>query len=123
MDTSGESPAAGSRASLSPQPSERVQLARAARTAALGIDGVVGLDPGPTGTFVTEGAGTQVPGVTCIIAPEGGYDVTLQLVCRLVALHAIGERVRTAVETAAVSAGIRAASVTVRITDVSEEKA
>lgn len=123
MDDSGESRAGESRTPAGLQPSTRVRLARAVRAAALGAEGVVGLDTGPAGMFVTAGGGETVPGVSCVSAPDGGYDVTLQLVCRMVALQAVGERVREAVEAAAAGAGIDVASITVRITDVDERTA
>ena len=67
--------------------SERVRLARAARQAALTVRGVRAMDAGPAGTFVTgAGDGERLVGVTCIAAPEGGYEVSLSLVVGLVRL-------------------------------------
>ncbi|HEY3772685.1 MAG TPA: hypothetical protein VGL69_06825 [Solirubrobacteraceae bacterium] len=105
------------------EPSPRLALAGLARDTALAIDGVVALDAGTGGLFVTAGGGDSVPGVRCLAAPEGGYDVALRLVCRLVPLPALAERVRMAVATAAKTAGLNAATVTITVADVVEESA
>ena len=39
--------------------------------------------------------------MSCVAAPAGGYDVSLRLICGLVALHPLGERIRAAVMRAA----------------------
>jgi hypothetical protein len=103
--------------------SDRVRLARAARQAALTVRGVRGVDAGPVGLFFTgAGDGERLEGVTCIAAPEGGYEVSLRLVAGLVALYPLGERVRAAVVRVASFAGIRLASVSVHFADVSTEE-
>jgi hypothetical protein len=103
--------------------SERVRLARAARQAALTVRGVRAMDAGTTGTFMTgAGDGERLYGVTCIAAPEGGYEVSLRLVAGLVALHPLGERVRAAVVRVASFAGIELADVTVHFADLSAEE-
>ena len=90
-----------------PRESERVRLARVALTAALGVPGVQGADAGPGDVAVTGTAlGARLEGVTCVAAPTGGYDVSLRLVCGLVALHPLAERVRAAVMDAAGLTGI-----------------
>jgi hypothetical protein len=102
--------------------SERVRLARAARQAALTVRGVRGTDAGPAGLFFTAaGGGERLEGVTCIAAPEGGYEVSLRLVVGLVALGPLGERVRAAVSRVASFAGIELASMSVYIADLIEE--
>ena len=98
--------------------SERFHLARLAHDAALGVRGVVALDAESAGGFVTVGGGRHIEGVRCLAAPGGGYDVSLNLVCRLVPLLALGERVQHAVESAGTTAGIPVASVTVRVAQV-----
>ncbi len=40
------------------------------------------------------GDGERLEGVTCIAAPEGGYEVSLCLIADLVALYPLAERVR-----------------------------
>ena len=100
--------------------SDRLRLAAIARDTALAVPGVDALDPGPTRMFFTAGAAEIVQGVSCVAAPEGGYDLSLQLVCELQPLHALGERVRAAVEAAAADAELVAQSVTLRVTDVVE---
>jgi hypothetical protein len=56
--------------------------------------------------------------VNCATAPEGGFDLSLRLVCELVPLYAVGERVRAAVEAAAADAQLIAQTVTIRIVDI-----
>jgi hypothetical protein len=103
--------------------SDRVRLARAARQAALTVRGVRAMDAGPAGTFMTGvGDGERLPGVTCVAAPEGGYEVSLRLVAGLVALRPLGERVRAAVVRVASFAGIELAGVTVHFVDLSVEE-
>jgi hypothetical protein len=103
---------------LAPATSDRLRLAALARDTALSVAGVVALDAGTARTFVTAGAGEVVRGVTCVAAPAGGFDVGLQLVCELVPLHPLGDRVRAALEAAAAGAALSAESVTIRVTDV-----
>lgn len=99
-------------------PSPRLALAALARDTALAVDGVLALDPGAGGLFVTAGGGERVPGVRCLAAPEGGYDVALRLVCRLVPLPALAERVREAVTLAARVANLELATVMITVADV-----
>jgi uncharacterized alkaline shock family protein YloU len=105
------------------QPSPRLALAELARAAALSVAGVVALDAGAGGLFVTAGGGERVPGVRCLAAPEGGYDVALRLVCRLVPLHSLAETVRQAVISAASMAQLELATVTITVADVTDEPA
>jgi hypothetical protein len=103
--------------------SDRVRLARAARQAALAVRGVRAMDAGSAGTFTTgAGDGERLDGVTCIAAPEGGYEVSLSLVAGLVALHPLGERVRAAVVRVASFAGIELTDVTVHFADLRAEE-
>ena len=60
----------------------------------------------------------RLTGVSCVAAPGGGYDVSLRLVAGLVALHPLGDRVRTAVMQSATVAGVAARSVSVHFADV-----
>jgi hypothetical protein len=92
--------------------SDRVRLARLARDAALRVPGVAGTDAGRTGRFVTVGDGQHLPGVLCV-AGTGGYDVSLRLVCELVPLAELGERVRAAVRRSA--AGLPLESVSIHV--------
>jgi hypothetical protein len=103
-------------------PSPRVQLAALARDTALAIENVVALDAGAGGLFVTAGGGVGVPGVRCLAAPEGGYDVSLRLVCRLVPLPALADRVRAAIVTAAAIAQLDLATVTITVADVAVDE-
>jgi hypothetical protein len=98
--------------------SERLRLARLARDAALAVSGVVACDAGPVGGFVTVSGGRRIEGVTCLAAAGGGYDVSLNLICRLVCLPVLGDRVRSAVQSAGARAGIAVACVSVRIAQV-----
>lgn len=102
-------------------PSDRVRLAALARDTALAVPGVVELDSAPTGLFATVGAGVPVAGVRCLAAPEGGFDLSLRLVCELVALHPLADRVRAAIEAAAAREKLTVQSVTITIADVTED--
>jgi hypothetical protein len=103
--------------------SPRLALAALARDTALSVDGVIALDAGIGGLFVTAGGGERVPGVRCLAAPGGGYDIALRLVCRLVPLTALADTVRKAVVTAASMARLELATVTITVADVVEEPA
>ena len=70
-----------------------MRLARLARDAALRVPGVIGTDAGPSGVVITEGAQQRLEGVLCVATKDGGYDVTLRLVCGLVPLLALGDAV------------------------------
>ena len=89
---------------------------------ALADEAVVALDAGAGGLFVTAGGGHRVPGVRCLAAPEGGYDVALRLVCRLVPLPALADRVRAAVAEAARAADLNLATVTIILADISADE-
>ena len=104
-------------------PSDRVRVAQIARKAALQTPGVVDLDSGTAGAFATVGGGIRIAGVTSAAAPEGGYDVVLRLVCEVVTLQPLAERVRLAVQTAARREQLELASVTIEIVDVREFEA
>ncbi len=95
--------------------SERFRLARLARDASLRVSGVVGADPGPTGSFVTVSGGERLDGVMCVATGSGGYEVSLRLVCGLVPLPALGEQVKAAVQRTAGRAGIALESVSVHV--------
>ena len=99
-------------------PSDRVRAAQLAREAALATPGVLRLDAGTTGLITTVGGGVKVPGVTSAMAPEGGFDVSVHLVCALVALPPVAEAVRRAVHTLTDGAGIALAGVNVVVADV-----
>ncbi len=95
--------------------SERVRLARLARAAALRVPGVLGTDSGPGNLFVTVGGGERLEGVVCAAAKEGGYEVALRLVCGMVALPQLGERVKAAVSKAAATSPTQLTSVNVTV--------
>ncbi len=103
--------------------SERFRLARLARDAALQVPGVVGTDPGPAGLFVTVDRGERLEGVMCVATNSGGYEISLRLVCGLVPLLALGERVKTAVQRTATSAEIPLESVNVHVAVLAELEA
>lgn len=98
--------------------SERFGLARLAREATLRVPGVVRTDPGPTGLFVTVGGGERLEGVRCVATKEGGYEISLRLVCALVPLPQLGDRVKAAVLSTAAKAGIALESVSVHVAAV-----
>jgi hypothetical protein len=97
-------------------------LAELAHDVALADEGVVELDAGVGGLFVTAGGGQRVPGVRCLAAPERGYDLSLRLVCRLVPLPAVADRVRAAVTEAARTAELKLAAVDITIADVTVDE-
>ena len=101
---------------LSAAPSERVQLARLALDAALGVDGVVSSHAGPLGRRVTADREERLPGVLATALAGGGYEVELHLVTEVVPLHPLADRVRSRVVQAASSAGLGGALGPVDIT-------
>jgi hypothetical protein len=101
-------------------PSDRVRVAQIARETALGVPGVVDADSGPARLFCTAGGGVQVAGVTSAVSPEGGYDVSLRLVCELVALHPLADRVRAAVLSVTAAAGFSVRSVSIIVAEISD---
>jgi hypothetical protein len=98
--------------------SERLRLARLAREAALRVPGVVATDTGPMGLFITVGEGQRLEGVVCVAAPGDGYELSLRLVCGLVSLPALGQRVQAAVLAAGARVEIPVASVSVHIAEI-----
>jgi uncharacterized alkaline shock family protein YloU len=95
-----------------------MRLARMAHEVAMRTRGVVRTDGGPGGLVVSVGDGERVEGVTCVAATDGGYEVSLRLVCALMPLEPIAEQVRTAICAKAVTAGIHVSSVNVQVADV-----
>lgn len=79
---------------------------------------MVGMDAGPMGLMVTEGGGERLDGVTCVATRNGGYEVSLGVVCELVPLLAVGERIKTGVGRAAATAGIALESVSVHVAEI-----
>ncbi len=103
-----------------PVESERFCLARLARDAALRVPGVTGTDTGPIGAFITVSGGERLEGVMCVATRDGGYEVTLRLVCELVPLLEVGERVKDAVQRTAALAEIALQSVSVHVAALAE---
>jgi uncharacterized alkaline shock family protein YloU len=102
---------------LSPQ-SERFELAVLARAAVLGVPGVLGTTSGPTGLISTVDGRARVEGVLCTAVRDGGYDLTLSLVCDLRPLHALAERVKTHVRGAVTRSGLQVQRIDVHVADV-----
>jgi hypothetical protein len=98
--------------------SPRMRLARMAHDVAMRTRGVVRPDVGPGGLFVSVGDGQRVEGVICVAAPDGGYEISLRLVCALMPLQPIAEQVRTVVGAKAITAGIHVTSVNVQVAEV-----
>ena len=107
-------PAAAGKRPTSP----RLRLARLARDTALRDAGVLALDPGGDGRFAVISGDERIDGVLCIATVGGSYDVALRLICALVPLVALGERVRARVGEAATDAGLPLASISVDIAGV-----
>jgi hypothetical protein len=95
-----------------------MRLAQMAHDAALAVSGVVRTDVGPAGLFVSVGDGRRVEGVICAADRDGGYAISLRLVCALMPLQPIAEQVRAAVTAAGSAAAIRVVSVNVAVADV-----
>ena len=75
-----------------------MRLAQMAHDAALRVSGVIRTDVGPAGLFVSVGDGQRVEGVICTADRDGGYAISLRLVCALMPLQPIAEQVRAAVD-------------------------
>jgi hypothetical protein len=99
-------------------PSPRLRLARAARDTALRVGGVLALDSGDDGRFAVVSGDERIEGVLCVATATGGYDVALRLVCALVPLIELGERVRAQVRETATAAGLSLATISVHVAGV-----
>ncbi|MFX9123736.1 hypothetical protein ABTN41_19895, partial [Acinetobacter baumannii] len=66
---------------------------------------------------MTVDGSARVDGVSCLAAPDG-YDVSLQLICEMVPLPALGARVEAAVRRAATTAGIPVGEVSVHVAEL-----
>lgn len=100
--------------------SDRQRLARAARVAMLGVPGVITTDAGPAGLHVTTGPGERLDGIICTASSDGGYDVSVRLIAKLVALPDLSDRVTAAIDRAAARVGVPCSSVAVHVADVVE---
>jgi hypothetical protein len=100
-----------------------MRLARLAHDCALRVSGVIRTDVGPSGLFVSVGDGRRVEGVICAADRDGGYAISLRLVCALMPLQAIAEQVRAAVTAAGAAAATRVNSVNVAVADVAGPEA
>jgi len=98
----------------------RVELARVALEAAVGADGVVGGNAGPSGQYVTGYAGTNLAGVVAAAEGAGRFSVDLFLTAELVPLPELGERLPGVVRDAVADAGLggRIGAVSVSFLDV-----
>ena len=99
-------------------PSPRLRLARAARDTALRVPGVLAVGCGADGRFAVVSADERIDGVLCVATADGGYDVALRLVCALVPLIELGERVRAKVRATASAEGLPLATVSVHVAGV-----
>lgn len=100
--------------------SPRLRLARLAKETALRVPGVLDTTAGPSGTFTVVSGRERVDGVLCAASAGGGYDVSLALVCGLVPLHDLAERVKAAVVETATAAGLPLESVSIHIAGVAD---
>jgi hypothetical protein len=99
-------------------PSPRLRLARLARDSALRVGGVLALASGEDGRFAVVSGDERIDGVLCVATAGGGYDVGVRLVCALVPLIELGDRVRAQVEESATAAGLPLATVSVHVAGV-----
>lgn len=79
----------------------REAIVLAAASALTEVDGVVG----PSPAYGTPLGGGQIPGVVCMAAAGGGYDVTVYVTALPVPLKPLGERVMTQIVGAVEAAG------------------
>lgn len=114
MSVGSTTPSGGVPETVSP----RLRLARLARDTALAVPGVVRMDAGPDGVFTVVSGRERVDGVLCVATAEDGFDLSLRLVCGLVPLPALGERVRATVRARAAAAGLEAVSVAVHVSEI-----
>ena len=100
--------------------SPRVELARVALAAALGVDGVVAGNAGEAGILVTQDGARRLPGVVATAEGGGCYGVELYLTAALVPLHELGERVAEQVRKDVGDAGLaeRLGALHVTIADI-----
>ncbi len=98
----------------------RMELARVALEAAVGVDGVAAGNPGPGGQYVTSYAGARLAGVVAAAQGGGRFSVDLFLTAELVPLCELGETLPAVVSDAATAAGLgeRLGSVSVSFLDV-----
>lgn len=98
----------------------RSELACVARSAALALPGVVGVNAGPNGAYVTTHSAGPLDGVVAAAQGDGRFSLDLFLTAGLVALHPLGQEVCHAVAAAARSAdlGDRLGGITVTFLDV-----
>lgn len=116
-------------AAQSPEPglgeSPRAQLARLALDAALALDGVAGAEAGPARVWTTPTGGERLDGVVATAVPGGRYGVALHLVCELVPLHPLADRIRERLARSVSAAGLEGAlgPVDIAFEDVASEAA
>ena len=89
----------------------REAIVLSAATALTEVDGVVG----PSPDHGTPLGGGQIPGVVCMAAAGGGYDVTVYVTARPVPLKPLGERVMTQIVGAVETAGFEQDLADVRV--------
>lgn len=75
-------------------PSLAARVARAARGAVVGVEGIADVTAGPFGRHVTPDRNSAVAGVVATALPHGAYELELHLVAQPVPLHALADRVR-----------------------------
>jgi hypothetical protein len=99
-------------------PSDRVRLTRAARDATLRVPGVVAMDTGPMGLYVTAAFGERLEGIICAAANDGGYDISVRVIAALVSLPDLSEQIIAAITRAADRIGVPCSSVSIHFADL-----
>jgi hypothetical protein len=101
-------------------PSLAARVARAAREAALGVEGVAEVTAGPLSRWVTPDRNDPVRGVVVTALPGGAYELALYLVAEPVPLHALADRVRERARGAVTEAapGLRLGPIAVAFEDL-----
>jgi hypothetical protein len=84
----------------------RVELARIALDSACALPDVVGSSAGERNRWQTAVGDEWLPGVVCFPLRDGGFNLELHLVTRMVSLPVLAEKVRDRVQRAAARAGL-----------------
>jgi len=118
-------PSAAQSPELAVGESTRVLIARLALDAALALDGVAGPEAGPGRVWTTPAGSERLDGVVVTAVPGGRYGVTLHLVCELVPLHPLADRIRERLARAVTATGLEEAlgPVDIAFEDVAPEPA
>jgi hypothetical protein len=86
----------------------------------LAVPGVITTDTGPTGLHATAARDERLEGIICAATSDGGYDISVRLIAGLVPLPDLSDRVKAAINRAAVRVGVPCSGIAVYFADVVE---